>query len=267
MKIFLSFASEQRIIAEEVWLALEAEGHQVFYDKARLAAGLSYHSDIRKKLKASDAIVFLVSPESTQPGKYTLTELKFAKERWPNPSGKVLPVMLCSFRDVSLDPYLKAVTVLEPAGNIAAEVTAAIAIFSDPNLEQAHSFLCNRDYDSATNCIRASLKEDFSNPRANLYYAIVLLAGRTPRNLDSRTITKIESALERAIGTSDTKALALRLLALIKHEYYVRNSIRQKPPFLEKIIEEIKNHQLKGADESLLSSVTCSSTAFRLLRP
>jgi hypothetical protein len=266
MKIFLSFASEQRNIAEEVWLALEAEGHQVFYDKARLAAGLSYHSDIRKKLNSCDTFVFLVSPESTQPGKYTLTELKFAKKRWPNPSGKVLPVMLCSFRDVSLDPYLKAVTVLEPAGNIAAEVTAAIAIFSDPNIEQAHSFLCIRDYDAASNCIRASLKEDITNPRANLYYAIVLLAGRTPRNVDSRTITKVENALDRAIGTSDTRALALRLLALIKHEYYVRNSIRQKPPFLDKIIEEMKNNQLKGADEDLLSAVTCSKTSLLLLR-
>ena len=136
MKIFLSFASEQRIIAEEVWLALEAEGHQVFFDRARLAAGRSYHSDIREKLKGSDAIVFLVSPESTQPGKYTLTDLQLAKMRWPNPSGKVLPVMLCSFRDVSLDPYLKAVTVLEPSGNIAAEVAAAFAGWSNRVLSQ-----------------------------------------------------------------------------------------------------------------------------------
>jgi len=265
MKIFLSFASEQRLLAEEVWLALEAEGHRVFYDKARLTVGRSYHSDIREQLKASDAIVFLVSPESTQPGKYTLTELELAKARWPNPSGKVLPVMLCSFTDVNLDPYLKAVTVLEPAGNLAAEVAAAIAALNDPRLEQAYRLLCTRNYNAAFNCIRAFLKEDFSNPRANLYYAVALLAGRNARNCDSRTIAQVERALDPAIETLETRALALRLLALIKHEYYVRNSIRQKPPFLTEVVEEIKYHRLEDADEDLLSAVTCSVTALRLI--
>jgi len=239
----------------------------VFYDRARLLAGRSYHSDIREKLEASDAIVFLVSPEAARPGKYTRSELKLAKKRWPNPSGRVLPVMLCSLRDVSLDPYLKSVTVLEPEGNIAAEVAAAIAVWSDPRLEQAHSFLCRRDYDAATNCITTLLKEDFTNPRANLYYAIALLAGRTPRNFDSRTIGKVESALDRAIESSDTQAIALRLLVLVKHEYYVRNSIHQKPPFLEELLEEMKNFHLKKADQKLLSAVTCSETALRLLIP
>jgi hypothetical protein len=40
--IFVSYASEQRTLAEEIALALRAEGHQAFFDRTELADGDAY---------------------------------------------------------------------------------------------------------------------------------------------------------------------------------------------------------------------------------
>jgi formylglycine-generating enzyme required for sulfatase activity len=64
----------------------------------------------------------MVSPDSLDPGSYTLTELAIAQKTWGHPAGKVLPVIL---RPISLEripPYLKSVTLLEPQGDLTASV-------------------------------------------------------------------------------------------------------------------------------------------------
>ena len=76
-------------------------------------------------MRSSDALVFLVSPDSVAAGSYTLTELKFARERWPDPSGRVLPVMVVATPYPDIPEYLKAGTILEPGGNAVAETVAA----------------------------------------------------------------------------------------------------------------------------------------------
>ena len=127
MKIFLSYASEQRAVAEPLALALEADGHDVFFDRHDLPVGGSYHDRIRDAIDDADRYVFLVSPESVEPGSYALTELSLAQARWPRPSGRVLPVMAAPTPFDRLPPYLGAVTVLQPKGNLAAEVAAQFA--------------------------------------------------------------------------------------------------------------------------------------------
>jgi len=91
-RIFLSYASEQRKIAENIQAALSAEGHQVFFDKSRLRSGEGYHLKIVEAIRNSQLFIFLISPDSIRKGTYALTELKEAKRKWPNPAGKVLPV-------------------------------------------------------------------------------------------------------------------------------------------------------------------------------
>jgi hypothetical protein len=59
-------------------------------------------------------------------GRYTLTELGFARRKWPTPTGRVLPVMVRKTPLDHIPPYLKALTILESAGNIAAETSAAV---------------------------------------------------------------------------------------------------------------------------------------------
>ena len=125
MDIFISYASEQRATAEEIALALREEGHQVFFDRSELPEGDAYNARIREAVRACDLLLFLVSPEAVADGRYTLTELKFAEERWASPAGHVLPVMVRPTESAAIPAYLRAVVVLRPAGNVAAEVVEA----------------------------------------------------------------------------------------------------------------------------------------------
>jgi tetratricopeptide (TPR) repeat protein len=132
MNIFLSYASEQRAVAEEIALALREEGHAAFFDRSTLAEADAYNAGIREAIRDCDLLVFLVSPEAVLQGRYTLTELKFAEEKWPSPVGRVLPVIVRPTNTETIPAYLRAVVILRPGGNVAAEVVAAVARISRP---------------------------------------------------------------------------------------------------------------------------------------
>lgn len=125
-RIFVSYASEDREIADRVSIALSKSGTKVFFDRGTLSSGDDYNEKIRDEIKGSDVLVFLISPNSVASGKYTLTELKFAREKWPNPRGKVLPVMIRNTDYAVIPNYLKAVTIETPSGDIAAETKVAV---------------------------------------------------------------------------------------------------------------------------------------------
>lgn len=122
MQVFLSYASEDRDAADRVRYALHAAGYEVFYDREDLPPGQEYDQTIRRALAASGLLVFLITPDSVTPGRYTLTELKLAQARWPHPTGRVLPVMLRPTPMDDVPTYLRAVGILEPSGDVAAEV-------------------------------------------------------------------------------------------------------------------------------------------------
>jgi len=124
--IFISYASEQRTLADEIALALRAERHRVFLDRAELITGEAYNGSLREAIGACHLLVFLVSPDAVRPGRYTLTELGLAQDKWPSPVGHVLPVLVMPTEAVSIPAYLRAVVMLRPAGNIPAEVVAAV---------------------------------------------------------------------------------------------------------------------------------------------
>jgi uncharacterized protein YjbI with pentapeptide repeats len=126
MKLFLSYASEDHNVADQVQLALLAAEHNVFFDKQSLPAAGDFHARIRAAIQASDGLIFLISPHAVDPGSYTLTELSFARERWPHPKGRVLPVLLPGVSIDRVPNYLKAATLLQPHGNVPAEIVAAI---------------------------------------------------------------------------------------------------------------------------------------------
>jgi hypothetical protein len=91
-----------------------------------LPPGDSFDMRVESAISKSDFMVFLISPESVTKGRYTLTELGFARSKWPNPSMHVLPVMAAPTPLENVPNYLKAVTILEPEGNMAAETRAAV---------------------------------------------------------------------------------------------------------------------------------------------
>jgi hypothetical protein len=132
MNIFVSYASEDKDVAEQIYLNLVKDGHQVFFDRTELPAGGDYTTRIRNAFRKSHLFIFLISPDAVAKSSYALTELKFAREKWQHPDGHVLPVMVRG-TDYSLIPnYLKTLTVLEPEGNVAAEVAGQVANWPPP---------------------------------------------------------------------------------------------------------------------------------------
>lgn len=126
MKIFLSYASPDRPVAEAIQLTLLGAGNEVFFDEASLPPGSDYNSRIREAINKSDVFIFLISPNSVTHGRYVQAELKFAKTKWPKPWGVVLPVLIAPTEYKLIDPYLAAVTILEPRGSAPAEIAAAV---------------------------------------------------------------------------------------------------------------------------------------------
>lgn len=133
MRIFISYSSKHRDICERLQLALEADGrHEVFVDRSALLPGQPFDTLIRESLLQCDLLLFLVSPESVAPGSYALAELEIAKTRWRHPGGHVLPVKVAATDKAAIPAYLRAVTILEPQGDLVAQTVAAVEAVKPP---------------------------------------------------------------------------------------------------------------------------------------
>jgi TIR domain len=137
VRVFISYPSEHRKAATDVASALRAEGVDIFLDQDDLPPGEAFHDKIFQAIEDCDLIVFLLTPESIANGRYTRTELKLAEEKWPSASGHVLPVMLQPTDVSQLPSYLGTVTVMTPAGNLAAEVVAEVRKLAAPRWKRA----------------------------------------------------------------------------------------------------------------------------------
>jgi hypothetical protein len=126
LKLFISYPSDQKDLAERLRLALEAEGHEVFTDRSELKEGEPYHEALREAVENADAMVFFITPRSVSAGSYALTELDIAQRRWRVPGGRVLPVIVAPTPIDTIPPYLRSVTLLQPRGDTVAETVAAV---------------------------------------------------------------------------------------------------------------------------------------------
>jgi hypothetical protein len=88
--------------------------------------GEDFEKSIARAVNKSNLFIFLISPESVAQGRYTLTELTLARQKWPSPSGHVLPVKVRTTSRDQIPSYLRAVTILEPHGNVAAETSVTV---------------------------------------------------------------------------------------------------------------------------------------------
>jgi len=125
MKVFLSYASEDRPIAERVCRTLESEGHDVFFDRDDLAGGDVYGVRIREAIEKCDVFIFLVSPSSIDKG-YAVTELELLEARPSHQRPPLVPVLAAPTDLAKLPPLLRPLTVLEPRGDLPAEVAARV---------------------------------------------------------------------------------------------------------------------------------------------
>jgi hypothetical protein len=131
-RVFLSYAREQRDVAEMLGHVLTQEGHDAFLDRHDLPAGEGFNERIRDAIRRADMFVFLISPDSVEGGGYALTELSLAASKWPTPEGRVLGVMVEPTEMAEIDPYLKVNTILVPRGDVVAETAAAIDAMRRP---------------------------------------------------------------------------------------------------------------------------------------
>lgn len=122
MRIFLSYAWQDREQAKSVYLALRDQGHRVFFDRADLPAGDEYHNRIREAIEGASLFIFLISPQALDAESYTLTELEIAESK----RIKLLPVMLVEIDVAKVPASLRAVTIHRSDGNIAASVAAQV---------------------------------------------------------------------------------------------------------------------------------------------
>lgn len=124
--LFLCHASEDKPKVEPIHLALVKAGHSVFYDDRSLHPGGDYQQRIYEAIEECVLFIFIASKASLRPGKFTLSELDLAQRRWPDPTNRVLPVVIEQLDLSELPSYLTAVTVLQVRGNAAVEVRTAV---------------------------------------------------------------------------------------------------------------------------------------------
>jgi formylglycine-generating enzyme required for sulfatase activity len=130
MRIFLSYASEDRPRIEPIRYALGEQGHDVFYDREDLKPGEAFDTKIRAAIERCDLFVCFLTPHTVDAGSYTLNELAVAERRWPLADGRVLPVILADVPRQDIPAYLRSVTCLTPVGNVTASVSDAVHILA-----------------------------------------------------------------------------------------------------------------------------------------
>ena len=126
MKVFLSYASEDRALAAAINRALLHQGHDVFFDRDDLPPGEEFHNRIRHGIEQCDLFVFLISEHALDSASYTLSELEIAQKVIARPHGRLLPVRVAPVAFTRLPGFLKSVTVLETSGDITAAVADAV---------------------------------------------------------------------------------------------------------------------------------------------
>ncbi len=170
MEIFLNYARQQSDVAKEIYAALSARGREVFFDQDTLQAGLEYTKLIENVLTECKLFIALLSPDSVKDQKYALTEVGIARKNWRNPSGRVLPVMVVPTLLNEVDAWLRAVTILYPQGNIAAEVAMAADRLLQPGKGK-----------EATVELEPTLSADLLGPRIASYRELWQLTSLLPK--------------------------------------------------------------------------------------
>ena len=63
-------------LAESVAYSLREREYEVFLDRDELPPGQNYDQRIEDGIRQSNVFIFLISPESVEEGRYTLTEFQ-----------------------------------------------------------------------------------------------------------------------------------------------------------------------------------------------
>ncbi|HEY0050497.1 MAG TPA: toll/interleukin-1 receptor domain-containing protein [Pyrinomonadaceae bacterium] len=101
MKVFLSYAHKDIDLAKKIEAVLEGEGLQVWNAETEILPGDNFAEKISDALKASDAMVVLLTPESLN-SKWIQWEIEYALSN-KSYNRRVIPVLVGSEESVSLE--------------------------------------------------------------------------------------------------------------------------------------------------------------------
>ena len=131
MRAFVSYASSDRALAERVCRVLETEGHDVFFDRDDLGGGDAFGERIRSAIERSHVLVYLISKASVTPPSYALTELTIVTGMASRRRPAILPVRVDATSIADVPAALRAFTILEPHGDVPAEIATAVHRIAD----------------------------------------------------------------------------------------------------------------------------------------
>ncbi len=101
MKVFLSYAHNDGFLAKKIASALENEGLSVWNAEREILPGDNFAEKISEALKASDAMVVLLTPESLK-SKWIQWEIEYALGN-KSYNRRVIPVLVGSEENLSLE--------------------------------------------------------------------------------------------------------------------------------------------------------------------
>ncbi len=129
IKVFVSYAKEDKALAKEITMALEDENCEVFFDEKSIISG-NYRKKIKYAIDTCDVFIFLVSQSSLDSTRFAQAELSIAKKRFKAPSGRVIPVILDDTISINslneVDYYLTSTHVIRPLGNLVFQTVNAV---------------------------------------------------------------------------------------------------------------------------------------------
>ncbi len=126
MRIFLSYSRTDLKQAEQIATNLRQANHKVFFDRHNIKVAEDFNRVIWGEIQKVDLFIFLISPNSVRAGSFALTELALAEKKWPNPEGKVFPVIIEVTDLTDIPIYASICHMHQPEGNVAAEVRAEV---------------------------------------------------------------------------------------------------------------------------------------------
>jgi hypothetical protein len=89
MRIFLSYASEDRTRIEPIRLALVGQGHDIFYDREDLKPGEAFDAKIRAAIERCDLFVCFLTPHTVDAGSYGPADPNWSMPVDQRPNGRL----------------------------------------------------------------------------------------------------------------------------------------------------------------------------------
>lgn len=97
------------------------------------------------------------------------------------------------------------------------------------------------------------------NSSAYYYYCLASIAGQRIRSLSFDTIEELLRYLNTAINLEPDNSLYLLLMMLIKHDFYVLNSLKQPAPTYEDLLQTLSDCDID--DDELVRLKSCVKIA------